>query len=185
MNRQAFEQRIAGFRLKFLQTRDTKAENSRLPSFLEEYHRQFNETATVPDQETYVNTYLTRNDYVGNEGVEARCRRAYSSLVREHHLGYVLGEHFNVQPYSITLDREFGIDYVIEEAGRKFFVHAFVDTPQSNMWRRQKDVRHPNGADGIHLDCAIDPKTARRVGEFWVYSSIEMEGLKRTIHAHS
>lgn len=184
MDRKTMEQRIASFKLKFLQTRDNRAENSRLPSFLEEYHRQVAESGTIPDQETYINTYLKRNGYEGNIGVEARGRRAFSSLVREHHLGFVLAEHFTVEPYSMALDKEYGIDYVITEGGKRFFVHAFVDTPQSNYWRARKEGRHPNGLDGIHIDISINPDNARRVGDFWLYDERQLEQVKRIVHAN-
>lgn len=178
------EQRIAGFKLKFLQTRNNQVENSRLPSFLEEYHRQVAESGTIPDQETFINTYLERNNYVGNIGVEARGRRAYSSLVREHHLGYVLAEHFNVEPYSIALDKEYGIDYVIQEGNKRFFVHAFVDTPRSNMWRERKNGRHEYAEKGIHIDISINPDDARRVGDFWLYDERQLTRVKQIVYAN-
>lgn len=185
MDRKDFETQLRDINLSFLRTKRDSAENRRLPSFLQAYYRLVRKLERLPTQDEFVVAYFHVNDMERTEGVEARARRAYASIVREHHLGFVLRDHFEVEEHDEDVDEKGGVDYVIHYKGKKFKVHAFVDTPRSRMFRKKKKARHDeNNDDGIHVDCKISPDDSKDIGDFWVYDERQMIALEEEFEKH-
>ncbi len=183
MDTSQFEQIISTFKLKFLWNKEGAAENRKLPSFLDTLNSYIQMTNGIPpDQETFIETYFWNNDVEWTTGIEARARRAYASLIREHHLGLLLREHFTVLDDDAIRDQMDGIDYVIQHNNQLFYLHAFVDTERSNYFRAKKDSRRPTISGGTHLDIKMDPKSAKTCGMFWVYDLRHIENLKRQMN---
>lgn len=182
MNRTEFERQLKDIPLSFVQLRG-HAERRWLPSFLETYLELVEQTPeVVPTQEDYIQYYWTRWEMEPTMGVEARARRAYASIVREHHLGYLLNEHFTVLEHDQWVDRKDGVDYVVDYMGAVYLVHAFVDSPMSRYYREKKATRHPDSElGGTHVDLAINPDDAKRVGDWWVYDERHVEQLRSTM----
>jgi hypothetical protein len=88
----------------------------------------------------------------------------------------VLNKHFKKVIYDEQVDIA-GIDYVIYYRGRKFNIHAFVNTENGKYWREIKNGRHK--FRGEHLDLPMDLDKGKRCGKLILYTDEQVEALKK------
>lgn len=132
----------------------------------------------IPTQDEVIR-YLQPKD----ENEANRVRRAYPSIVRDHHLYLLLKDSFPFVLRTKELDIEYGIDFLIVEASLAFCVHAFVDTFEAKAWREQKEKRHPY-TGGVHIDLPLDLDRAKVVGDFRLYDNGYIENLRKIIKTY-
>ncbi|MFA7101526.1 MAG: hypothetical protein WC196_07400, partial [Bacilli bacterium] len=129
-----------------------------------------------PTQDQFINRFKSKYPDLRLRGITSRLKRAYLSYVREYHLGYVLNKHFKKVIYDEQVDIA-GIDYVIYYRGRKFNIHAFVNTENGKYWREVKNGRHK--FRGEHLDLPMDLDKGKRCGKLILYTDDQVESLKK------
>lgn len=128
-----------------------------------------------PTQEEFINNFKDKYPDLRLRGITSRLKRAYLSYVREYHLGYLLRLHFRKVIYDEKIDIA-GVDYVIYYRGRKFNIHAFVNTEGGKYWREVKNGRHK--FRGEHLDLPMDLDKGRRCGKLILYTGEHIKRLK-------
>jgi hypothetical protein len=181
------EEQVKNFHLKFLPLRDERIEwGLKLPMFVDTFNMLITKNNRIPSQDEFVDAYCQNNaseltDVLSNqslkEGLEARLRRTYPSLVRDVHFESLLRENGLDVTHDPHSDVFGGVDHVINFQGHVFYIHCYVDTRAGRYGRKIKNRRHD--FQGIHLNVpmALDTKTSKVVGDFYLYSDSQVEFL--------
>lgn len=178
MDRQSLEKLVENYSLVFLNLRDPQAERGRFPSFIGTFNRSIDERDTVPTQDEFLADYARYNGIQVTQGLEARLRRTYPSLVRELHARLMATEVFPETKYSLDDDLA-GVDLTIRHNGEDHYIHLFVDTKRSNHFRMAKDDRH--AFEGSHIDVSLNLSSGRKVGQFLFYPEATFCKLKEAL----
>lgn len=178
MDRQSLERLVENYSLVFLNLRDPQAERGRFPSFIGAFNRSMEESGTVPTQDEFIADYARFHDIQVTQGLEARMRRTYPSLVRELHARLMATEIFPETKYSLDDDLA-GVDLTIRHNGEEHYIHLFVDTKRSNHFRMAKDNRH--AFEGSHIDVSLNLSSGRKVGQFLFYPEATFRTLREAL----
>ena len=154
--------------------RGEEIENKSIPFMLSTFRELIN-NEIPPTQCQFLETFKVKYPNLRLRGIISRLKRAYLSYVREYHLGYLLKKHFRKVVYDEKIDIA-GVDYVIYYRGRKFNIHAFVNTQNGKYWREVKEGRHK--FRGEHLDLPMDLSKGKRCGKLILYTSEQIIKLK-------
>jgi len=175
MNIQELEDFISTIKITKPKYRGQDVEHRSLPFMLSTF-RELIKDEKPPTQDAFINKFKSKYPDLRLRGITSRLKRAYLSYVREYHLGYVLNKHFKKVIYDEQVDIA-GIDYVIYYRGRKFNIHAFVNTENGKYWREIKNGRHK--FRGEHLDLPMDLDKGKRCGKLILYTDEQVEALKK------
>jgi hypothetical protein len=167
------ERQIKSYKLTFFQIRDEATEwRMSTPMFVDTYKYLLRALRRVPSQEEFIDEYFRLNKGVRTRALEARARRAYPSLVRETHLKALLIEN----GFDVIQDRNEdilnGVDLIINHGGEQVCIHSFVKTQRGKAARALKNKRH--NFKGRHIDMELDLDEAKKVGDFGVYSQVDI-----------
>jgi hypothetical protein len=168
------EDAISKIRISKPKYREKEVEHKSLPFMLTTF-RELIVNEIPPTQEEFINTFKQKYPDLKLKGITSRLKRAYLSYVREYHLGYLLQKHFRKVVYDEKTDIA-GVDYVIHYRGRKFNIHAFVNTENGKYWREIKNGRHK--FRGEHLDLPMDLDKGRKCGKLILYTDEQVLKLK-------
>ena len=174
MDIETLEKVISGLRISKPKYRGKNVEDSSLPFMLSTF-RKLIRNEVPPTQQEFIDKFKTEFPDTKSRGLTSRLKRAYLSYVREYHLGYLLRKYFKRVIYDEEIDIA-GVDYVIKYRGRKFNIHAYVDTAGGNYWREVKNGRHK--FRGTHLDLPMDLTTGKRCGKLILYTDDQILKLK-------
>jgi hypothetical protein len=181
------EEQVKNFHLRFLPLRDERIEwGMKLPMFVDTFNFLIAKNSKVPSQDEFVDAYFQDNasgltNVLSNqtlrEGLEARLRRTYPSLVRDIHFESLLRENGLDVTHDPHSDVFGGVDHVINYQGHVFHIHCYVDTRAGRYGRRIKNRRHD--FQGIHLNVpmTLDAQTSKSVGDFYLYSEKHVDYL--------
>ena len=128
-----------------------------------------------PTQDEFIKNFKISFPDLNYKGMTSRLKRAYLSYIREYHLGYLLRKFFRKVIYDEKIDIA-GVDYIVYYRGRKFNIHAFVNTENGKYWRNVKNGRHR--FRGNHIDLPIDLDKGKRCGKLILYTEQHIEFLK-------
>lgn len=115
--------------------------------------------------------------------LDARVLRTYPSLIRDYHFYLMILQEdcFDKVIYSCKNDIE-GKDIIIKHQGVEYIVSLFVKTQRSSLFKKIKNsVRHDYGVNEIQMP--LDLNTAKKCGDFFVYSDKELDILKQAINS--
>jgi len=124
---------------------------------------------------------LYRNRSFKKIDLDARVMRTYPSLIRDYHFYLMLVNtgYFDKVIYSCKYDIN-GKDLIIQHQGNEYVVSLFVKTRRSNFFKGIKNVfRHKYGKNEIQIP--LDLSNARKIGDFFVYSSNDIDNLKFSV----
>jgi hypothetical protein len=109
------------------------------------------------------------NPELNQLSVRYRAGRAYMSFVREAHLQTMLLAFSDLSEvvYSSELDMHYGVDLFLLHRGRAMGVQSFLDTPANRRWHINR--RHRPLATLPLLQLAVNPKSCRVVGPYWLH----------------
>lgn len=181
------EEQIEKYPLRFIPVRDPRVEwEIEFPMFMDTFNLMIKENNRIPSQDEFVERYFQDNTakltaVISNselkEGLEARLRRTYPSLVRDVHLGALLRERRLDVSYGRDLDVCGGVDHTIKYRGQTFHIHCYVSTRAGRMGRRIKNKRHD--FRGVHLNVEMDlgKEPAKSVGRFYLYSDKHVDHI--------
>ena len=187
------EDQISSYSLKFIDVRDEEVEwKMSVPMFVTSFYRYVSENKKIPTQRDLWIKYEGDNtewflekslDKEKKRALGARLYRAYPSLVRDIHMLFLLRETklFKEVLYSISLDVMAGIDLIAFGNKNKYGIRLFVNTPNSDKAMEKKQDRHKNVGYLIYVNIPLSLSTAKKCGEFYVYSDNEIEQMKTTI----
>lgn len=178
MNRLQFENNIKDYPLVFLKSKTAKVEHSKLHSFVDVYNELFGHYARPPSMAEYTQYYFKVAGIEYDEGIDARARRAYASIVREHHARLLLAEYFDEVKYDPAQDKRNGIDATVVVDGVDYHIHLMLDTYRSNVFRNQKQTKHEFGN---HIELKLKMDEAVRCGDFCLYGDKQVQELYEEI----
>jgi len=174
MEIEELEKIISSYKIAKPKYRGEDIENKSLPFMLSTF-RKLIKNEVPPTQDEFIKSFKEIYHDLKYKGITSRLKRAYLSYVREYHLGYLLRKNFKKVIYDEKIDIA-GVDYVIYYRGRKFNIHAFVNTENGKYWRGVKNGRHR--FRGNHIDLPIDLSRGKRCGKFILYNEQHIEFLK-------
>jgi hypothetical protein len=164
--RERFERVLAGMPLHFSYARDPVVEWAAFPSMVAIYW-QLVKDGLPPTQAAFAQTVAQALGEPQNPAVQARARRAYPSLVRQHHAEVLLRERFAVVIHDEGLDHA-GVDLLVVDGCFAVGLALSVNTAQARSWRDVKQRRHSDPPGLPILDVFAEPE-AYRVGAFWLH----------------
>lgn len=157
------------------------AERCNLPHFSEVFFKITSVNGNIPLCRDFLIAYckynkkkldtLCNNSFgkITKKDILIRVKRSYPSLVRDYHFFLLAREFFGENNVSSSFeDDKNGIDCTITYKGEKFYIHLYVDSPQSRAFRKKKDNRH--NFNGHHLDIPIQLRWYNKYGDFYLYS---------------
>lgn len=171
-------------------------EKTQFPSIIYAFYSIIFNVCKMPSPEELLNEYysLNANELIINADavsyknrifkkidLDARVLRTYPSLVRDYHFYLMLVEArcFDKVVYSCKNDIA-GKDLIIQHQGDEYVVSLFVKTRRSNFFKGIKNAfRHKYGENEIQLP--LDLSNAQKIGDFFVYSSNDIEKVKGII----
>jgi len=184
---EVIEEKIKNYSLDFPSTKNETAEwKTSFPMFVETFDELIEENREIPAQDLLVEEYFNRNkkeieeladSEKVKEGLEARIRRAYPSLVRDRHFEILLEEQGLDVVYDKEKDVKEGVDHTVKYKGNTFFVHCFTDTRRGKYARKKKNSRHEFEGKHIDLPLDFDDSATKKVGEFFLYSEKHVRRL--------
>ena len=152
---------------------------NKMPSpaeLLDEYYTlNAGELTVTADTVSYKNQSFRKMD------LDARILRTYPSLIRDYHFYLMLIEArcFDKVIYSCKNDIA-GKDLIVQHRGNEYVVSLFIKTRRSNFFKKIKNsIRHKYGKNEIQLP--LDLSSAQKIGDFFVYSSSDIDILKHII----
>lgn len=146
-----------------------------LPSFAKHFYDELKQNNAIPSQDCFCNSYIKENFLMNKfsteiiDGIDARLRRTYPSLVRDIMFNQYVYEYcidvFNV--YNFYLDFKCGIDSLIEKDDMLFGISLFTDTQRSNEFRKPKKdgTRHKEFNNVVMVDFPLDLSTGKKHGD--------------------
>ncbi len=179
MEIEKLEEILSKYKITKPKYKSSEVENKSVPSMLTIFIGLIKD-GVPPTQDEFIDIFKQRNPDLKLRGIVSRLKRAYLSFVREYHLGFLLRKHFDNVVYDEQADI-FGVDYMVYYRGKKFNLHAFVNTEGGRYWRGIKNNRHE--FKGEHIDIPIDLDKGKRVGKFILYTDKHIISLKRTMDA--
>jgi hypothetical protein len=115
--------------------------------------------------------------------IEGKATRAYSSLVREHHLYLLLEDKYKTVIRNRTVDYIWGIDVIVLKGPFAYAVHAYTDTKRSRMFHElKKNDRHKEYTCGILVELPLVLVTAPKLGDIFTYGPKDIAKLDKVIH---
>ena len=178
MKIQELESMLSTYKISKPSVKVEEIENKSLPFMLTTF-RELIKNEIPPTQEEFINFFKNKYPNLKYKGIVSRLKRSYLSYIREYHLGYLLRKYFRRVVYTEKLDL-LGIDYVVYYKGRKFNIHAFVNTENGRYWREIKDSRHK--FRGNHIDMPINLDSGKRVGKIILYTDNHIAELKKKMN---
>ena len=188
MNTQSIEEFCRTQPLTFMNVKNKIAEEKlHLPSFAESFYGYLTVYDRLPTQNEYMMHYRFANGFKLNkiipndnvwQGVLSRGRRAYPSFIRDLHFLHLMKEERLDVKYDLEDDKA-GVDHTVNYRGERFYVHCYVDTKRSRMFRDKKNKRHK--FNGYHVDVPMNMRgdDTLRIGDFFLYSKAHVYGLVR------
>lgn len=113
--------------------------------------------------------------------LDARVLRTYPSLIRDYHFYLMLLKEncFDKVVYSCKNDIA-GKDLIVQHKGKEYVVSLFVKTRRSNFFKGIKNAfRHKYDKNEIQVP--LDLNSAEKCGDFFVYSTRDVDVLKAII----
>lgn len=175
---------------------DAGVEKTQFPSFVYAFYNYVFSQWVIPTPIKFLNEYYSLNcdELFVNAGMvtyqdstyekldlDARILRTYPSLIRDFHFYLMLIEArcFDKVIYSCQKDIE-GKDLLIKHNGKEYVVSLFVQTKRASFFKKVKNAfRHQYGANEIQIP--LDLSTANKCGEFFIYSSEDVEKIRSII----
>ncbi len=139
------------------------------------YSLNSHELSLKGEQVVYKNRVFKKMD------LDARVLRAYPSFIRDYHFYLMVVQEncFDKVVYSCKNDIS-GKDLIIQHEGKEYVISLFVKTRRSNLFKNIKNaIRHEYGKNEIQVP--LDLSTAKKCGDFFVYSDKELDVLKKII----
>ena len=186
-----------GFYDKYRTCRDESGvENTQFPSIIFSFYNTIFIQSRIPLPEELLDEYyrLNANELFVDNGqviyqnksykkmdLDAWILRTYPSLVRDHHFFLMLLNEncFDKVIYSCKNDIA-GKDIVIQHQGNEYMLSLFIQTTRSTFFKRIKNaLRHVYSSKEIQLP--LDLSVANKRGDFFVYSSKDLENVKSII----
>jgi len=174
MEIEKLEEILSSYKIIKPRYRGKDIENKSLPFMLSTF-RKLIKNGIPPTQDEFIKNFKISFPDLNYKGMTSRLKRAYLSYIREYHLGYLLRKFFRKVIYDEKIDIA-GVDYIVYYRGRKFNIHAFVNTENGKYWRNVKNGRHR--FRGNHIDLPIDLDKGKRCGKLILYTEQHIEFLK-------
>jgi hypothetical protein len=175
---QAYEEHLKSVELTFLKVVDSRAEQARLPSFVDYFHpydrlqdfwERYWEESGAKD--------LYQDDEGMTIGVMARAYRAYASLLRESHLFYLLRSRYKYVVRGAEMDKEWGYDALVLANQKPYFVKAYYASGRGLYYATKKLNRHAKECPGQSVNLPLYKDKATVLGEVFVYNSVLIQPL--------
>ena len=79
------------------------------------------------------------------------------------------------------MDIKFGIDVLVVKSKKTFAVSLFTGTERAQKARLKKQFRHERRGEFEYVELPVAFEGSRKCGEFFLYSTRELEQLERKI----
>lgn len=160
--------------------RNCLAEHTRLPHFSEAFFQCINE-GWFPDCRQFLIKYIKINKVILDKlcqqsngkltkrDILCRAKRSYPSLVRDYHFYLLVKDHNLFDNVSQNqVDDANGIDCTITKGSNQYYIHLYVDSPNSRAFRDKKNNRH--SFTGMHVDLPILLRDECKFHNFYLYN---------------
>jgi len=191
LSTKTIENQIKSMSLKFFSQKDDKMEwKIKPPSFILSFYKFVYYHKRIPNQEEFWKFYYDENKknftdkIIQNlKALQARCYRAYPSIVRDIHFYYIMAESqlFEQVFYNPKIDIKYGIDFILRYKRRVYGVNCYINTVRSHKGRAKKQFRHGKVKNLIPIDLPVDFKGCKKCGQFYLYSQKELHQLKKLL----
>jgi len=165
--------RLARYQYERPAVRDEDVEAwNKWPQFVHSFYIWALEHGRLPSQDEHAGLYFGLYPFLGEgpyrEGLAARIRRAWPSLVRDVHLCALLREAGLTVSYSLEWDVRAGIDISVwppVDGRPPLFIHAYVSTRRARRFRERKQY-------GLrHFDLPLKQAEAQTINGVWLYQA--------------
>ena len=163
-----FEAIIEPYRVDAPSVMDLRVENARLPSMVITYLDLVRKNGGRPPTfHDFVSLMCTRTlQELNPTALAARLRRAYVSLICQHHFGIVCCTRFTRVEWDEKLDMRHGVDIVVTTEGGRYGFDLAMWTERSQSFRKRKKQDHRSADFPVRF---IGITARYQVGPFWLF----------------